>query len=360
MFRLPGNAKNPYSSRKSTGAMSGASEDAAMCANAVEEKLNLEEELFRLRESTKAALQQSWDEVETLQQQCVVHLQFTSELEEQLMEARKNEDAWRIRCLAAEVRMQSSPEDENNHVLTANNKLNICQTMRAWSRTPNHDSITSWKEPRLSVPQTPGEYAQSADNQKDEQIKELLLKLSSRHEAIISLEHTVEQHVRAMQYTQAETLCSMETQRIKEKHLSESHRRQEERLEKVVEFHRKQLIGKEASIDAHQKKLADYRIYIEELTTELAKVLQVVQDIEERGGLLNYSSSKRRSSIVKEKTKDSIPQADSLVVDTPCNESKTNMVTEKTEDYVPEAVSFVGGIPSNESISSSGSPYGDY
>jgi hypothetical protein len=34
----------------------------------------LEAELIRLRESTKDALKQSWEEVETLQQQCAAHL----------------------------------------------------------------------------------------------------------------------------------------------------------------------------------------------------------------------------------------------------------------------------------------------
>ena len=57
--------------------------------NEMEEKPNLDEELFRLRESTKCALQQSWDEVESLQQQCAAHLELTSQPEEQLMNLKK-------------------------------------------------------------------------------------------------------------------------------------------------------------------------------------------------------------------------------------------------------------------------------
>jgi len=307
MFRSPSNASNPYSSRKpicSTTITSRNTTDAS----GIEEKLNLEEELFRLRISTKAALQKSWDEVESLQQQCTAHLQLISQLEAQLIEVHEKEESWRIRCLAAEKNLDSSPNRRRD--LLQPTKLNpFRQTYRSCTngRSLDRDTVLSSKsEPNLPVAQiqTSGESAQSAQSahvhpKKDDRIEQLSLKLASRDVAIVGLEETVEQHVKSMQNIQAEMLCLMETQRIKEKNISESHKRKEERLEKVVEFHRKKLLVKEACVEEHQRKLSDYRIYIEELTGELAKVLQVVQDVEERSGTSDSKLSHSRSRTFK-------------------------------------------------------------
>lgn len=297
------NIERSYSSRKSTCSTPIAHEDATTSTNAVEEQFNLVGELFRLRESTKAALQQYWDEAEILQQQCVAHLQFTSELKEQLMEAQKNEDSWRICCLATEARLQSSPEDEDNQ-LTSNNKLNLSKNVHAWKRGPSRNCLSLWySEPKLSITHTPDAYAQPTNAQKDDQIKVLPFKLSSRDEAMISLEQTLERHVKDMKYTQAETLCSMETQRVKEKRMHTYHKRHKERLENFIACHRQHLIGKAASVEAHQTKLSDCYILVEKLTSKLAENLQILRDVENKVPSLNYNLFQSESSKVLEKTK---------------------------------------------------------
>jgi len=317
MFRLPLNASNPYSSRRSISSATSASDDATD-AKGLEEKFNLDEELFRLRESTKAALQQSWDEVESLQQQCADHLQFTSQLEAQLIEVHEKEETWRLRCLTAEKKLESSQQTT---------KLKpFRDTMRSWTngRSVGLDAVPSSQ----SEPNLPGAKTlisdESAQPEIDGKIEQLSLKLSSRDIAIEGLEQTVEQHVKSMQNIQAEMLCLMETQRIKEKNITESHRRKEERLEKVVEFHRKKLVVKEACVEEHQRKLSDYRIYIEELTGELSKVLQVGQDVETRAGSSDCDTSHSRSKTRKGTINNSLSESVPLTVDLPSNEIFVN------------------------------------
>lgn len=321
MIRLPLHVSNPCSRRQCINSTISAFDDATD-ANGIEEKLNLEEELFRLRESTRAALQQSWDEVESLQQQCADHLHFTSQLESQLIDVNEREETWRIRCLTAETKLESYPQRRDFLHPTK-----FRDTMRSWTsgRSLGLDSVSSTQsEPTLpgAETQTFCESAQSALGYPmiDCQNEQLSLKLSSRDVAIAGLEQTVEQHVKAMQNIQAEMLCLMETQRIKDKIVSESHRRKEERLEKVVEFHRKKLIAKEARVEEHQRKLSDYRIYIEELTGELAKVLQVVQDVDARSSSSDCDSSHSRSRIHKGKIKNPVPESIPITADLPINE----------------------------------------
>jgi len=367
MIRLPLHVSNPCSRRQCINSTISAFDDATD-ANGIEEKLNLEEELFRLRESTRAALQQSWDEVESLQQQCADHLHFTSQLESQLIDVNEREETWRIRCLTAETKLESYPQRRDflhptkfrdtmrswtsgrslgldsvssaQQSETEETKLEsypqrrdflhptkFRDTMRSWTsgRSLGLDSVSSTQsEPTLpgAETQTFCESAQSALGYPmiDCQNEQLSLKLSSRDVAIAGLEQTVEQHVKAMQNMQAEMLCLMETQRIKDKIVSESHRRKEERLEKVVEFHRKKLIAKEARVEEHQRKLSDYRIYIEELTGELAKVLQVVQDVDARSSSSDCDSSHSRSRIHKGKIKNPVPESIPITADLPMNE----------------------------------------
>lgn len=284
------------SCRKSTYSTSIASEDATICTNVVEEKSNLEGELFRLRESTRTVLRQSWNEAKMLQKRCAVHLQFTSELEQQLTEAKNNENSGRIRCLAVEARLQSSRENKDNQLKT-NEKPNLHKKMHTWKRGPSGNCVSLWySESILSTTQTPDESARPANTQKDDHIKVLLWKLSSRDEAITSLEQTLERHVKDMQYAKAEIVCSIDTQRIKEKRLSESHRRREQYLEKVIALYRKRFIIKGACLKALRNKLSDCRIIIEELTDKLPKVLQILIDLEKQVASSNYNLKHSRSS----------------------------------------------------------------
>lgn len=94
---------------------------------------SLEAELIRLRESTKDALQQAWEEVETLQQQCTAHLEITAQLEQDLLETKRKEEYWHKRCLESEkLLMQTNSHDirsiqEKNFVVWPSMKLPIAK-----------------------------------------------------------------------------------------------------------------------------------------------------------------------------------------------------------------------------------------
>jgi len=249
----------------------------------------LEDELFRLRESTKAALKVSWDEVELLQQQCSTHVAVTNSLAMELDEMRKKEEEWRVRCLAAEAKIQKSSEMNSESQTTRTESLRDNMLTCTANSNLNRNSMTEESsletEPTLetekfshSIPS--GTSSISCNSTSDRSNQELMLKISSRDEAIASLEETLNQHVKSMQTMQAEMQCLMQSQQIKQKNMTDSHRRKEERLNKIVESLRKKTEMKDLCVKEHQQKLSNYRIYIEELTGELEKVLKFVHCVE--------------------------------------------------------------------------------
>ena len=105
----------------------------------------------------------------------------------------------------------------------------------------------------------------------------------------------------------------MKAQRITGKNSFDSHIRNEERLETLIEFQRTKQMSKEGYIEKHQKKLSNYRIYIEELTTELAKVTQVVKNVGDgRVGGSHYNTSLSNVNRAKETPKCAVPATVSL------------------------------------------------
>lgn len=71
----------------------------------------LAEELIWLREASKAALQESWIEVQDLQSQCSKYDEHEALLRADLTESHSREETWRLRFLAAEKIQENSNEN---------------------------------------------------------------------------------------------------------------------------------------------------------------------------------------------------------------------------------------------------------
>jgi len=87
------------------------------CLNGIfdRDKQELAEELIWLRKTSKAALQESWKEIEGLRCQCSEYAKVETRLNEHLTESRREEKKWRIRCLTTETIKAISIEEENLH-----------------------------------------------------------------------------------------------------------------------------------------------------------------------------------------------------------------------------------------------------
>ena len=301
---------------------------------------SLEAELIRLRESTKEALQQSWDEVENLQEQCSTHAEIITELENDVVESKKKEDIWHQRCLEAEKQLlQLQPigdireraQNEGQDLIEQNPERNST-FMLSWKNKsePNYSSPTSSKltenirndslENRLQNPfsssidntlHTIGTHLsnfslsrsqkmkplsshqlEAERNEREEvarlsaltsQLQEMEVKLSSRDEAIRSLERTADQHVKSMHNLQSEMECMLATQRIKEQTISSAIKGKEEHLNKRIASLQDDLVKKEKVVGSQRKKMKEYRDYIDELVQELERVARLIKNAEMRG-----------------------------------------------------------------------------
>lgn len=301
---------------------------------------SLEAELIRLRESTKEALQQSWEEVEELQERCSTHSKIITELENDVVESKKKEDFWHQRCLEAEKQlMQLQPIGE-----ITERAPNVEEDHSQQRSQRNSSFILSWKnksEPNnlssassqltenvgndLSENPIQNPFSSSIDNtfhtigthlsnfslsrnqkikpllseqyeagrtEKEEiarisaltsQLQEMEVKLSSRDEAIRSLEQTLDQHVKSMHNMQSEMECMLASQRIKQQHINSAIKGKEENLNKRIASLQDDLVKKEKLIASQKKKMKEYRDYIDELAQELERVARLIQDAEMRG-----------------------------------------------------------------------------
>lgn len=255
-------------------------------ANAVTRQTihSLEAELIRLRESTKDALQQSWEEVEALQGQCAAHLDITNQLENDIVEARRKEEYWHKRCLEAEFQLlQSNPQEQEssdnfNRKQTVQNHQNDNKAfqfnplrMPFFKRDQDNDSIDG------SLHTHPSKFSQEDYQYQSEKVLELESKLQDREVAIRSLEETVERHVKTMHSMQAEMQCMMETQRIKERKSQAMFRKQESFLESQLNEMQNELETKDELMASQKKRSEEYKQYIEDLATELELVMSMLQ-----------------------------------------------------------------------------------
>ena len=247
---------------------------------------SLEAELIRLRESTKDALQQSWEEVETLQQQCAAHLDIANQLEAGVIEARRKEEYWHKRCLDAEFQLLQQGGKSGNNLSSSDPDKSHGFRM-PWQaigmKGQNQDSDSTVETNSLETESQREAEDGSSSHKDSEKVAELEAKLNDRESAICSLETTVERHVRAMHSMQAEMQCMMETQRIKEKKGQATYRRKESFLEEQLSNLQNDIEKKEKVIATQKKRSDDYKEYIEELCSELENVLAMLKQAEKNG-----------------------------------------------------------------------------
>lgn len=253
---------------------------------------SLEAELIRLRESTKDALQQSWEEVESLQQQCSAHLDITTQLENDVIEARRKQEYWHKRCLDAEFKLLQGNKKPNTekpgktYRNISSSSANVLKPMM--SSLPSWTGIMKEKSDDLSSElssddEKADEMASEKVNEQLAKIEELEMKLQDRESTIDSLERTVERHVKTMHSLQAEMQCMFETQRLKEKKCKDTFRRKESFLEDQISNLQEEVAFKNKSIMSHKKKGEGYKQYIEELSSEMETVLGVLMRAEKHG-----------------------------------------------------------------------------
>lgn len=261
---------------------------------------SLEAELIRLRESTKDALQQSWEEVESLQQQCSAHLDITTQLENDVIEARRKQEYWHKRCLDAEFKLlqqQGGKHSSGSSVKSNQSSLyknmtsgsaNVLKPMMsnlpAWTgiKKEKSDELSSQMSSMMEDDETT-EVLQEKNEEQSIRIQELERKLEDREASIDSLERTVERHVKTMHSLQAEMQCMMETQRLKEKKCKETYSRKQTFLEDQITNLEQDVQCKDSSIKSLKRKSQGYKKYIEELSSEMETVLAVLMKAEKNG-----------------------------------------------------------------------------
>jgi len=289
------------------------------------DKRELAEELLWLRQTSKNALQKSWNEVEHLQGQCADHVEVVAQLTATLKDSREEKEVWRLRYLTLDKTKSIPFEQEHlytdNHIpsrsveiLLGTNKacscrvnndmqsssekkyvLNLRDKIRAWSYgnirgpedettnslsmelgkmrdssqnqstrsidscttgyrsamdediftsarindTPFHESIRSGSNGNLetavhiTADTSIANHLSLHGNVKSQE--ELSLIISSRDKIIVSLEHTLNQQLSNLQNMQAEMVCLMKAQHIRERRLSTIHKQNKERPGKLVE-----------------------------------------------------------------------------------------------------------------------------
>jgi cell division protein FtsL len=249
---------------------------------------SLEGELVRLRESTKDALQQAWEEVETLQQQCAAHLEITTQLESDFVETKKKEEYWHKRCLEAEKQLMQNVADTGNQPSSKRSLLSHEKNFISWPsirmmKNRSHDDNSSSRRTSIGSSQMMSSCKSLAYPEEDDKVHELELKMASRDAAVQSLERTVAQHVKAMHTMQAEMQCMMEAQRIKEKNAEASYLRKEDAMEKQITALHEAVEEKAKLIVSQKKRVSEYKVYIKELTHELERVLKILQVAEKKG-----------------------------------------------------------------------------
>jgi len=120
---------------------------------------------------------------------------------------------------------------------------------------------------------------------------DLSLAMSSRDQVIVSLEQTLNQQLGYMQHMHAEIECLIDAQGIKEKILSISHTKKEEYLKKLIKSLRERLVANEMSTKEHNEALLACKLYIQELTDELERMLNIVKRAEDNGFVVDCNLS---------------------------------------------------------------------
>lgn len=274
---------------------------------------SLEAELIRLRESTKDALEQSWEEVEALQVQCAAHIDISNQLENDIIEAKRKEEYWHRRCLETESQLLQSGGGVGTDVVVVGNNTTETGSTRPNTQSTEQTTSTGRNFNPLRMPWfshndsdsideiTPFQSTTNGGGHNDnpeelEKIHQLEDKIRDREAVINSLEQTTNHHVKSMQGIQAEMYCMMETQRIKERKSQALFRKQVSFLESQMNDMQNELEKKEDYIASQKKRAKEYKAYIQELASELEVVMRLVQRSQQSSSKKNPNETLTASS----------------------------------------------------------------
>jgi len=208
------------------------------------------------RKETQDALQQPWVELESLQKECAVSTARIPKHDNAIDEMRRKEKAWQGCCLIAEEKLReilekvnslqchinpSSPqrkqsvEDRNDEA-----KLQKISEQRGSLR---YNKILLFPKSGRSLASTSGR-SLACQNVDQNELK-LALKIYSRDEGISSLEQVLDENIKSTQDLQAELQSLVVTHRMREKEMYDSHAQKEEDFKYQIESLRKELLKAE-------------------------------------------------------------------------------------------------------------------
>lgn len=184
----------------------------------------LEEELSKLRNSTKQALRKSWEENEALEKKLADQDQVISRFEEEVSRARLKSQQWKARCRKAEDQLARQEEINKNIILAHQNKKNGNEEQTKTNEKDDNESpviyehgkgslrsfmMKGWgkKNDKRNDNHDPSQEDSSVTKEQKtpmELIQNLETKITSRDAAIASMEGTLQHHVRTMHTIQRE------------------------------------------------------------------------------------------------------------------------------------------------------------
>lgn len=197
-----------------------------------------ESELTRLRKSTRKALQESWDEVDSLEQQCAIYTKIIAQHDEELANMQEKEKAWQGRCLIAEAKLQEISEQRDS--LQYDMMLDDQDNKAALHEISNKRDALQYPK-RLSIYQSVRSWVSRNKDKDHSDAPEFNLKLYSRDEAISSLEQTLGENLKHMQYMGTMMQDLEKSQQIKEKKIYDSNAQKEDHFKELIESLRKEL-----------------------------------------------------------------------------------------------------------------------
>lgn len=191
---------------------------------------SLEEELFKLKESTKEALHKTWDEVEAVNIKMENQQDTIMQLKQELEQSQLNGRQWQERCLKAESKLADnrrnlliqSEERQGPSSTSLSSIGSIGSVIFGWAAKSKNATtgISDEIPPTTSTNTLPtsstitAEYSSSSSFseihyrefllEKDRNIRALEAKIAARDTVIESMEETAEQHVRSIHTTQNE------------------------------------------------------------------------------------------------------------------------------------------------------------
>lgn len=178
---------------------------------------HLQEELECLRQSTKDALQQTWDEVETLNQKCVKQEEEIEHLKAELAKSLKREKRIKRKLDIADQELKSLKERENQDQFDGTSAVNIPRSTST-NMFSNLLSISNHSAPAITIPKwkinvrtidpdtnqntdwTISDSSRHSSNAfLEDDIDQLRVKLEQREQEIQSLEEVISKNTETFQ-----------------------------------------------------------------------------------------------------------------------------------------------------------------